>query len=79
MAKISKSNKKWHKKLLIGLCCIIAIILVIILCYVAYVFGTYHRIPDRQKITIQSPENTVSTEKVSTNTLYTKCSLKHFV
>ena len=52
-----REKKKWStkKKVVATLVSIVALFLIIVLGYVAYVFGTYHRIPDKQKLSINKP------------------------
>ena len=49
-------KKKWSvkKKIVVTLLSVIAAFLLVVIVYVLYVFGTYHRIKDKQLIEINS-------------------------
>lgn len=65
-------KKKWSvkKKILVTLLSVIAAFLLVVIVYVLYVFGTYHRIKDKQPIEINSL-NATEGSKVKTGVEYT--------
>ena len=64
--------KKWtiKKKILITILSIIAVLLLVVIAYVIYVFGSYHRIEDKQSLKVNSLNAGAGT-KVSRNVEYT--------
>ena len=65
-------KKKWSvkKKIVVTLLSVIAAFLLVVIVYVLYVFGTYHRIKDKQPIEINSL-NATEGSKVKTGVEYT--------
>ena len=64
-----REKKKWStkKKVVATLVSIVALFLIIVLGYVAYVFGTYHRIPDKQKLSINKPASSQNANSSETS------------
>ena len=65
-------KKKWSvkKKILMSILAVIAVLLLVVIGYVVYVFASYHRIDDKQNLKINSL-NGDETLKVTTDNEYT--------
>ena len=65
-----KKKLSVKKKIVVTLLSVIAAFLLVVIVYVLYVFGTYHRIKDKQPIEINSL-NATEGSKVKTGVEYT--------